>query len=75
MAAEVDSSGQRTLGILPKPDLVDKGAEQDIIDLVQGRKKKLKLGYYVVRNRGKKERNSSSAERNRIESEFFKIDP
>ena len=30
MAVEVDSSGQRTLGILTKPDLVDKGAEQDI---------------------------------------------
>ena len=75
MAAEVDSSGQRTLGILTKPDLVDKGAEQDIIDLVRGRKKKLKLGYCVVRNRGKKERNLSSAERNRVESEFFKADP
>ena len=75
MAAEVDSSGQRTLGILTKPDLVDKGAEQDITDLVRGRKKKLKLGYCVVRNRGKKERNLSSAERDRVESEFFKADP
>ncbi|KAL8725422.1 MAG: hypothetical protein Q9181_006421, partial [Wetmoreana brouardii] len=53
MAAEVDQSGQRTLGILTKPDLVDKGAEQDTMDLVRGRKKKLKLGYCVVRNRGK----------------------
>ncbi|KAI9785813.1 MAG: hypothetical protein M1835_003243 [Candelina submexicana] len=75
MAAEVDSTGQRTLGILTKPDLVDKGAEQDIIDLVRGRKKKLKLGYCVVRNRGKQERNLSSIERNRIELEFFKGDP
>ncbi|KAI9706563.1 MAG: hypothetical protein M1836_003570 [Candelina mexicana] len=75
MAAEVDSTGQRTLGILTKPDLVDKGAEQDIIDLVRGRKKKLKLGYCVVRNRGKRERNISSIERNRVELEFFKGDP
>ncbi|KAL9629647.1 MAG: hypothetical protein Q9164_006788 [Protoblastenia rupestris] len=75
MAAEVDPSGQRTLGILTKPDLVDKGAEQDIIDLVRGRKKKLKLGYCVVRNRGKKERNLTSAERNRLESGFFQADP
>ena len=52
MAAKVDPSGQRTLGILTKPDLVDKGAEQDIIDLVQGKKNKLKLGYCIVRNRG-----------------------
>ena len=75
MAAEVDPSGQRTLGILTKPDLVDKGAEQDIIDLVRGRKKKLKLGYCVVRNRGKQERNLTSAERNRLESGFFQADP
>ncbi|KAI9810024.1 MAG: hypothetical protein M1827_006722 [Pycnora praestabilis] len=75
MAAEVDSSGQRTLGILTKPDLIDKGAELDIIDLVRGRKKKLKLGYCVVRNRGKQERNISSAERDRVESEFFKAGP
>lgn len=46
MAAEVDPSRQRTLGIwiLTKPDLVDKGAEHDTIELVPGRKKKLKLG-------------------------------
>ena len=75
MAAEVDPSGQRTLGILTKPDLVEKGAEQDIIDLVRGRKKKLKLGYCVVRNRGKQERNLTSAERNRLESGFFQADP
>ncbi|KAL8663077.1 MAG: hypothetical protein Q9168_008154 [Polycauliona sp. 1 TL-2023] len=75
MAGEVDPSGQRTLGILTKPDLVDKGAEQDIIDLVRGRKKKLKLGYCVVRNRGKQERNLTSAERNRLESGFFQADP
>jgi hypothetical protein len=75
MAAKVDPSGQRTLGILTKPDLVDKGAEQDIIDLVRGRKNKLKLGYCVVRNRGKQERNATLAERHRVESEFFKADP
>ena len=75
MAAEVDPSGQRTLGILTKPDLVDKGAEHDTMDLVRGRKKKLKLGYCIVRNRGKQERNLTSAERNRLESDFFQTDP
>lgn len=38
MAAKVDPSGQRTLVFLTKPDLVDKGAEHDIIKLVRGRK-------------------------------------
>ncbi len=75
MAAKVDPSGQRTMGILTKPDLVDKGAEQDIIELVRGRKNKLKLGYSVVRNRGQQDRNATLAERHSMESEFFKAKP
>jgi len=34
LAREVDPYGQRTLGVLTKPDLVDRGAEKDLIDLV-----------------------------------------
>ena len=45
LAAEVNPPGRRTLGMLIKPGFVDKGAEQDILDLVRGRKMKLKLGY------------------------------
>ena len=75
MAAEVDPTGQRTLGILTKPDLVDEGAEQDIVDLVMGRRKKLSLGYCVVRNRGQRDRMASSAERNQMELDFFKSKP
>jgi len=50
------------LGILTKPDLVDKGVEQDTMDLVRGRKKQLKLEYCVVPNRGKREQNLTSNE-------------
>ena len=71
MAIEVDLFGQWTLGILTKPDLINKGAEQDTIDLVRGRKKKLKLGYYLIRNRGKKEQNLTLVERNHLKSTFF----
>ncbi|CZS92510.1 related to vacuolar sorting protein VPS1, dynamin, and related proteins [Rhynchosporium agropyri] len=35
MAEEVDPEGQRTLGVLTKPDLVDKGAEQAVVDLIE----------------------------------------
>lgn len=35
MAREVDPEGNRTLGVLTKPDLVDKGAEGRVIDLVE----------------------------------------
>src|SRR5438034_10826177 len=41
MAKEVDPHGQRTLGVVTKPDLVDKGAEGDVLDLVRGKKQKL----------------------------------
>lgn len=36
MAQTCDMKGERTLGVLTKPDLVDKGAENRIVDLVEG---------------------------------------
>jgi len=61
--------------VLTKPDLVDRGAEQDILDLVRGKRNKLNLGYCIVRNRGQQERAASSAERHKVETEFFKTQP
>ena len=37
MAEKCDANGQRTLGVLTKPDLVDRGAEHRVIDLVEGK--------------------------------------
>jgi len=50
------------LGILTKSNLVNKRMKQDIMNLVQERKKKLKLEYCVVLNRGKREQNLTSNE-------------
>ena len=36
MAKKCDPHGERTLGVLTKPDLVDRGAENRVVDLVQG---------------------------------------
>lgn len=72
MAEEHDSRGQRTLGVLTKPDLVDRGAEQSIMDLVQGRTHKLSLGWCIVRNLGQKELSDSSSDRHALEKSFFK---
>ena len=36
MAGKSDVKGERTLGVLTKPDLVDKGAENRVVDLVEG---------------------------------------
>jgi hypothetical protein len=40
---------------LTKPDLVDKGAEDKIIELVEGKQESQELGWVVVRNLGQKD--------------------
>lgn len=53
LAGDYDKNGERTLGVLTKPDLVlEPGAQAAVCDLVQGNKRPLKLGYFLVRNRG-----------------------
>lgn len=71
MAAECDTEGERTLGVLTKPDLVDPGAEHHVLDLVEGKSHKLKLGWCIVRNRGQKELLELTADRNAVERYFF----
>ncbi|XP_075347981.1 interferon-induced GTP-binding protein Mx-like isoform X2 [Mycteria americana] len=55
MAQEVDPSGERTLGILTKPDLVDRGTEDSIVKIVQNRVIPLKKGYMIVKCRGQQD--------------------
>uniref|UniRef100_A0A8C7VAE7 Interferon-induced GTP-binding protein Mx n=1 Tax=Oryzias sinensis TaxID=183150 RepID=A0A8C7VAE7_9TELE len=55
MAQEVDPEGERTLGILTKPDLVDKGTEETVVDIINNKAIPLKKGYMIVRCRGQKE--------------------
>ncbi|XP_072238758.1 interferon-induced GTP-binding protein Mx-like [Leuresthes tenuis] len=55
MAREVDPEGERTLGILTKPDLVDKGTEEQKVEIVQNKVIPLKKGYMIVKCRGQKE--------------------
>lgn len=53
MAEQYDTTGQRTLGILTKPDLVrEKSAQAVVCNLVKGEKRALNLGYHIVRSRG-----------------------
>lgn len=75
MAEEVDPNGQRTLGVLTKPDLVDNGAEGDVMDLVHGKRNQLLLGYCIVRNRGQRELSEKSSDRHQKEAEFFASSP
>ncbi|KFY39004.1 hypothetical protein V494_04137 [Pseudogymnoascus sp. VKM F-4513 (FW-928)] len=75
MAEKADPKGLRTLGVLTKPDLVDDGAEHQVIDLVMGKRNKLKLGYCIVRNRSQKELDTDSNSRTHKERSFFSTEP
>jgi hypothetical protein len=66
MAEDVDSHGQRTLGVLTKPDLVDKGAEPGVVELLDGTRHKLNLGWHIVRNLGQYEMNDRSSNRSSL---------
>uniref|UniRef100_A0A3B3TK53 Interferon-induced GTP-binding protein Mx n=1 Tax=Poecilia latipinna TaxID=48699 RepID=A0A3B3TK53_9TELE len=51
MAQQVDPDGERTLGILTKPDLVDKGTEETVVEIVNNEVIQLKKGYMIVKCR------------------------
>jgi hypothetical protein len=69
LAQDHDKSGERTLAVLTKPDLVmEKTAKQAVCDLVLGKKNTLTLGYFVVRNRGADDHGSEAVD---ASGEFF----
>jgi hypothetical protein len=72
LAAEADIHGDRTLGVLTKPDLVDRGAESGVVDLVEGRARPMKLGWHIIRNPGQKELQDMSIDRGDLEADFFR---
>ncbi|KAF5901382.1 interferon-induced GTP-binding protein Mx3-like, partial [Clarias magur] len=74
MAQEVDPEGKRTLAILTKPDLVDRGTEKNILEIVRNQVIPLSKGYVIVKCRGQKQIDDkiSLAEATREEREFFR---
>ncbi|EGE04192.1 dynamin GTPase [Trichophyton equinum CBS 127.97] len=71
MARELDPNGDRTLGVLTKPDLVDKGAENVIIDIISGKRSGNKVQWSVVRNPGQQDLLDQNTGR-QSEVEFFR---
>ena len=71
MAEEHDPNGHRTLGVLTKPDLVDPGAENEVINIIKGRNHALRLGWCIVVNPGQKALDSQSLHRHAEEKPFF----
>ncbi|KAJ5472087.1 hypothetical protein N7539_008656 [Penicillium diatomitis] len=74
ISRELDPDGTRTLGILTKPDLVDKGAEEKVIELVEENQWSQGLGWVVVRNLGQKDLQDPSKNRD-VEEEIFRVSP
>ncbi|KAK7916733.1 hypothetical protein WMY93_012494 [Mugilogobius chulae] len=74
MAQEVDPDGERTLGVLTKPDLVDKGTEETVVKIVHNEVIQLKKGFMIVRCRGQKEitENKSLSDFKKTENKYFK---
>ncbi|EAU88087.1 VpsA protein [Coprinopsis cinerea okayama7 len=75
MAREVDPDGTRTIGVLTKIDLMDKGT--DVVDILAGRIIPLRLGYVPVVNRGQHDIESNKPINAALEAErdFFENHP
>ncbi len=71
MAEKYDGDGHRTLGVLTKPDLVDIGAETQVLELVEGKRHKLNLGWCMVRNLGQGQLSDPNSDRAAVEARFF----
>ena len=71
---EVDPEGNRTLGIITKPDRLDSnsGTETAFLALARNEDVFFKLGWHVVKNRKFEESNYSIVERNFSEDKFFR---
>lgn len=73
-ALYVDPSGERTVGVLTKIDLIGPGAEEEVLAVVNNVRKPLALGYIMVKNRSQKDLNSnvSTVQARENESDYFK---
>ena len=73
LARSIDPLGQRTLGLITKPDTLHSGSESEsfYVRLAQNKEVSFKLGWHVLRNRDYPERDLSLRERNLKEKEFF----
>ncbi|PYH93410.1 interferon-induced GTP-binding protein Mx2 [Aspergillus ellipticus CBS 707.79] len=73
LAGDYDEAGERTLGVLTKPDLLtERSAKIALCSLILGQKRPLKLGYYVARNRGADDNDSFD---HTVGEEIFNQDP
>lgn len=70
----VDPEGERTLGIITKPDRLEPGSgmETGFVNLARNENVFFKLGWHVLRNRSFNETADSFTERNIAETSYFR---
>jgi len=75
LARDVDPSGQRTIGVITKLDLMDEGT--NALDIFEGKLCPLKKGYIGIVNRSQKEINGNKRINDALkkEEEFFQNGP
>jgi len=73
IARKLDPQGQRTIGLITKPDTLDPGSdsESSYVKLAQNKDVIFRLGWHVLRNRSYETRNVNSVARNKTEETFF----
>jgi len=59
---QIDPKGERTLGLITKPDTLDEGSDSEhfYLELAQNKDVKFRLGWHVLRNRDYNSRNTSA---------------
>lgn len=72
-ARQIDPTGTRTLGLLTKPDKIDRGSDNEnyYVELAQNYNVKLNLGWHVVRNKGFDTLDDTPEQRDKREAAFF----
>ncbi|XP_067897306.1 interferon-induced GTP-binding protein Mx-like isoform X2 [Heterodontus francisci] len=70
LAQEFDPEGERTMGVLTKPDLIDKGTEDDVIKILENKIVPLRKGYILVKCRGQHELNANTTMPAALEEEL-----
>ncbi|KAL2414845.1 hypothetical protein ABEF95_016481 [Exophiala dermatitidis] len=73
LAREIDPLGQRTLGIITKPDLLHAGSDSEaaFVKLAKNENIIFKLGWHVLKNRDFDTKDATREERDSSEKAFF----
>ena len=72
-ARDFDKDGDRTLGIITKPDTLHAGSdsERQFFELAENKDVSFRLGWHVLKNRDYQDRDCTASERDVAEEKFF----